>query len=521
VTVDYDALASKYGGKDEGVDYDALASKYGGKDEAKPDKVLEVMNRRPTAGIIDAGLSLGSAALAGPVSGIAGIAGAALPGPQGQGADMVRKVQEAMTYEPRTELGKGINKAVSYPFQKLGEAADVAGAASASKTGSPAFGAGVNTALQSLPLVLGRAAPVVGEPAAAVAKRNAMKRANEQYDAGTVKAREAGYVVPPTQANPSLLNQLVEGIAGKVKTAQSASIKNQEVTNGLVRKALGIADDAPLNVDSLQKVRKEAGAAYERVRSAGDVVADETFGKALDSIAEPYLRAAKDFPKAAKTEILDTIEAVRVPSFDAGSAIDQIGILRKDADKAFIGGDKQLGGTYKAIANALEEQLGRHLESSGAPVAVLRDFQRARETIAKSYTVQKHLKPDGNVDAVGLGRELKRKPLTEELKTAAEFGEQFPKAAQKPERVGGVPMSLFDIGIGGGAAALLHNPMGSVAAAARPAVRSGILSRFYQDAMAKPPGYGPNPVRRFLMDGGEMQRNPLVPITEMSEGQQK
>lgn len=482
------------------------------------DPAIDVANRRPTAGLIDAGLSLGSGAIAGPVSGLAGIAGAVLPGPEGQGADYVRKTQAALTYEPRTKLGKLITDAVSYPFQKLGEAADAAGAATTDKTGSPGAGAGVNMALQSVPLMLGRVAPA-GEGAASVAKRAGEKMKNEQYDAGTLKAKEAGYVLPPTQANPSLLNQIVEGVAGKIKTAQTASLKNQEVTNGLVRKGLGIADDAPLNVDSLQKVRQEAGAAYERVRGAGTVTADKAYSKALDSLTEPYLRAAKDFPKAAQTEVLNAIEAARVSSFDASSAVDQISILRKDADKYYRNGDTKLGGTYKGIATALEEQLGRHLET--AMPDALADFQKAREVIAKSYTVQKYLKPDGNVDAVGLGRELKRKPLTGEIRTAAEFGEQFPKAAQKPERVGGVPISMVDVGIGSAASAALHNPAYMALLAARPAVRSTILSKLYQDNMVNPPSYGPSVSSRLQALLGEAQRQPLVPMTEMSEGQRK
>src|SRR5260221_602904 len=38
-----------------------------------------------------------------PLSGFAGIAGAVLPGPQGQGSNWVGKVQDALTYEPRTK----------------------------------------------------------------------------------------------------------------------------------------------------------------------------------------------------------------------------------------------------------------------------------------------------------------------------------------------------------------------------------------------------------------------------------
>lgn len=482
-----------------------------------PEAVSTALNKSPMAGVLDSAASLASGAVAGPLSGLAGVAGALLPGKQGQGADWVNKVQDTLTYEPRTELGKGVVKAVSYPFQKLAEAGDAAGGTTAEGTGSPMAGAGINAALQAIPLVLGRVKPM-GESAAALGKRTTLKQAGEQYDAGTTAAREAGYVVPPTQANPSLLNQVLEGVAGKIKTAQSASLKNQDVTNGIVRKSLGITDDAPLNVDSLQKVRKEAGTAYDRVRSAGNVVADEAYTKALDAIAEPYLRAAKDFPKGKQTPILDAVDAARVASFDAGSAVDQIRILRNDADKAYRAGDKALGGAYKGVAGALEEQLGRHLEQTASPEA-LAAFQQARQTIAQTYTVEKHLKSDGNVDAVGLARELKRKPLSGGLRTVAEFGEQFPKAAQKPERVGGVPVSALDAGIGGTAALALHNPYALAAVAARPLVRSAILSKLYQDTAAKPSAYGPSNFSRLSGLIGETQAPPLVPLGEMAQGQ--
>lgn len=483
------------------------------------DPTTQAINRSPTAGILDAAAALGSGAVAAPVAGLAGLAGAILPGPEGQGARAVHAVQDALTYTPKTPIGQGITKAVTYPFQKLAEGAEAAGGAAAEKTGSPASGALANTAIQAIPLMLGRVAPV-GEGAAATAARNAAKSRNAQYDAGTIKAQEVGYVVPPSQANPSILNQLAEGAAGKIKTAQAASLKNQPVTNGLVRQAFGLSDDTPLSVDTLNAVREKAGTAYETVRGAGRVTADTAYRDALDSLREPYLRAAKDFPRAAQTEVLEAIDSMRVPAFDAASAVDQIKILRKEADKRYASGDKNLGGTYKGLANALEEQLGRHLETSGASPDALAAFQQARQTIAQTYTVQKHLKPDGNVDAVGLGRELKRKPLSGPIRTAAEFGEQFPKAAQKPERVGGVPISALDMGIGGMAALATQNPTLFALVAGRPAARAAILSKPYQNTMTRP-SYGPSVFDRLKSAVLDAQGNPLVPLAEMGEAQQR
>jgi hypothetical protein len=44
-------------------------------------------------------------------------------------ANAVRQTQEAMTYQPRTDLGQGLGAAVAYPFQKGMEATKAAGGA--------------------------------------------------------------------------------------------------------------------------------------------------------------------------------------------------------------------------------------------------------------------------------------------------------------------------------------------------------------------------------------------------------
>lgn len=492
-----------------------------------PDPVMRAINKSPTAGLVDAGLSLGSGAVAGPISGLSGLLGTALPGPEGQGADWAQRTQDALTIEPSTTIGKGITNAVSYPFMKLSELADYAGGKTAERTKSPLAGTGVNMALQSVPLVLGRVAPV-GEGAASLSKRNALRTANASTDEALVNAREAGYKTPPTQSNPSLLNKVVEGAGGKIKTAQDLSIENQPLTNDLVRKGLGLPEGTPLNAATLREVRSEAGKAYERIRGAGRVTADDVFSKNLDAIAEPYVRAAKDFPEGARTDIIDAVKAARRESFDAGSAIDQIGIFRDKADTAFAGKDKRLGRAYRGIADAMEDQLGRHLEETGASATALDEFRNARRSIAQTYTVEKHLQNSGNVDTAGLARELKKgKPLTGEIRTAAEFGQNFPKAAQLPEKVAGVPMSPLDYGVSlaslAGAVATGQPlvALGAAAPFARPAIRSALKSDWYQNNFAGPREYGPSALTRARMRFAESQKPPLIPLSEIAEGQRQ
>lgn len=91
------------------------------------------------------------------------------------------------------------------------------------------------------------------------------------------KARELGYVVPPTQANPSMINRLIEGYAGKLTTAQNASAKNAGVTNELANKALGLPGGTTLSPEVLGDVRKAAGHAYADVANMpGRESVDET-----------------------------------------------------------------------------------------------------------------------------------------------------------------------------------------------------------------------------------------------------
>lgn len=95
---------------------------------------------------IEPALSLASGVVAGPLSGYAGLIGAALPGDPGQGADWARAVQQKLTWQPWTQGGKTALEAISYPFQKYGEATDYLGGKAAEITGSPLVGATIKTA---------------------------------------------------------------------------------------------------------------------------------------------------------------------------------------------------------------------------------------------------------------------------------------------------------------------------------------------------------------------------------------
>ena len=303
--------------------------------------------------------------------------------------------------------------------------------------------------------------------------------------AGAVeKAREAGYVIPPTQARGDIANRLMEGIAGKATTAQNASAKNQEVTHKLVAQSLGLPEGEVILPEVLKDIRSVAGQAYAKLENVGTITPGKEYTEQLNKIAGKAMKAQEGFPNAPESPIIGLIDSLKSKSFDSSAAIAKIEDLRNTADKAFSSGDKTLGRAAKDASNLLEDTIEKHLETTKA-TDLLKDFRNARQLIAKSYSVEKALNPaSGTVDARQLAAQLKRgKPLSDELKTVAQFAGQFPKAAQVTEKMGSLPqISPVDM-FAGGLASLLTSPAAMAGVAARPALRAAALSEPMQNRL--------------------------------------
>lgn len=312
---------------------------------------------------------------------------------------------------------------------------------------------------------------------------------NAVRDATLLNSQDAGYVVPPSQANPTLVNKAAEGFAGKLTTAQAASAKNQEVTNGLARQSLNLPPDTPLTKVTLKTIRKTAGQAYETIRGVdGMIGTDQRFTTELAQITQKFQGAEKDFPELAKSQVNDIVASVNKPQFSADAGISAIRILRDKTDDAYAKGDKSLGAAYRQASSALEDLIDRNLAARGPQFAdMLSEYRDARQMIAKTYSVESALNDaTGNVNATKLGAQLKRnKPLDADLKTAGQFANAYPRAAQ--ENLSSMPgISPLDYGAAGIASAAVGNPSPMAAVTGRPLMRSLILSKPYQDRMTTP-----------------------------------
>lgn len=324
---------------------------------------------------------------------------------------------------------------------------------------------------------------------------------NAVRDSTLQSAQAAGYRVPPVQANPTLGNRMLEGFAGKLSTAQSASLKNQPVTDALIKSDLGLPANKAVTVGALQQVRSDAGKAYEVVKQAGTLTPDEAFASQISNLGGPdYASVVKDFPEMANPDIAKLSDALSKPSFSANSAVSLIKQLRNDAASNFKNRmDPQklaLAGAQSDAATALEDLADRTLTAAGNPDAVQK-FRDARKLIAQAHAAEGALNPaTGSFSAADYAKLYdKGKPLTAGALQVGRFASAFPAAAK--EVATSMPgVSPLDYATVGTVSAATHNPGILGAILGRPLARGMILSRPYQAAFAQPPNYAPGLLTR-------------------------
>ena len=421
--------------------------------------------------------------------------------------ERVRHVQDAMTMEPRSAPGKKIAGVLDTVLGAIPRGADLAGEKVSDLTGSPVAGAAVNTALQAAPSIF---APYL-KGKVSTALTNAVDKADistalvAPKTKALIDAKKAGLLVTPTEANPSsALNRTTEGFVGQSKLQKVISAKNTERLNQIAREDIGLSPNQPLTLDNLSAVRKTAGEKYDAVRGIGEVSIDPAYITELDAIKSKYDGASKSFKNEAspvENAVKSAKNTVIPDKFDASAGIDKIKIERSRADRAFATGDTELGKAHKAIADAIENQIDRHLQLTVQTGQAVTEFRAARQLIAKTYDVQKALVQD-NIDARKLVKSYDKGRLTGGLKEIGQFGKYFPGAAQVGLKGAYVPSSWELMGMGAGGAigvgshllsggATIPALAASAALAGRPIGRALVATKPFQDAFVRPQTFGP------------------------------
>ncbi len=323
------------------------------------------------------------------------------------------------------------------------------------------------------------------------------KSINAPIDQTLDDALNAGLKVTPTSANPTWMNQLKESFAGKAATSQAVSNENAPLIDALARRAIGLADDAPLTSQATQAVRKQAyQAGYDPIARLGTMKTDGQFIKDLDSLVANHQGASASFPGAFKDEVSKAIAAFKVSDFDAGNALKATQLLRDEAQAAFRAGDTGLYQVKKGAAKAIEEQIARNLSAAGQNgQQLLKGFQDARMLMAKAHTVEDAIvEGGGSINASKLAQRLQAgKPLSGELEVIGKFANNFKNSVQPASKVQGPGVSALRAAMASPTAVAgyaVGGPVGGVLGAAGPLlapplIRSQMLSKSAQNQLRR------------------------------------
>jgi hypothetical protein len=344
---------------------------------------------------------------------------------------------------------------------------------------------GANTAFGAVTGAAGQkiAATVSGAARKGIEATRALRASNAARDATLKAAQKAGFRIPAAVANPTFANRSIQSLAGKTHTMARASAANARKATELAARAIGVRR---LSDDALKAARAEAGQAYDALSKAGDVVFDQQWTDDLtrfaDTLADPL------FPGASASKAQQFVaERIGATGGDASAVVRQIRKLRADAASLFKKAgrsadpdDLELAHAHRALADALDNQLERHVTAMGRP-ELANAYTAARRRLAMIHDVDSAFdEAKGVVDPKVFARLADRgRPLTGELKVIADTAAAFPEAFGNPNQ----GANITDLVRFGGAGAIPADPTLGVAALSVPLAARALTG---VNALARP-----------------------------------
>ena len=346
-------------------------------------------------GLPDAAASIATGTAAQVAGGLAGLGDLAWTRNPADAAQTVQRVEHALTYQPHTSGGQAVKHFVSLPFAALGAGANWAGGKVADVTGSPLAGALANAGIQGLPMLAGGELPALRDTPTDVGPAVAPEVA---------AAREAGIKLTPTQAQApgGAIGRGIESLTGTAKLERALSRANAATVGRLAGEDIGV--EGPLTRAALKDAKAAPNAVYAEVARLGNVPVDDVFRQQIAGIANP---GGGSFSFDTPADIARLKEGYgSLKNFDAGDAVAKARQLRRDAG-ANIGArynpmQQALGHAQRAVADALEDQIDRHLQAvaNGRSPTVERtaplEYDPAKAPVPKRNMVE----PDPREDSI-------------------------------------------------------------------------------------------------------------------------
>lgn len=349
-------------------------------------------------------------------------------------ADRVNEIQDSLTYQPKSAMGKAAAETLGYPGRKIGEALDALGESNAETSHSPAFGAAVKGVAGLLPSLLFHEPAALPEtaPVAGAAGTRASVGA-----AGTVPVAQARAMVAGSSPE---LQQAVESAVAKLPPGQQLNmeaLQRHVDADSLpipVKLTRGQATQDPTLISNERNTRSITKPMVTRLQQQ-----DQALSANLDAIKEnaaPDIYTSK--PEELGQKVIDDYQA----QHDAAQA--DIGAKYKALEDA-NGGDFPIDGNafVSAAQAALKAKMkGRYvppeiagdmedIKSSGGRMT-FEDFENMRTNLASEMRKAERSGDGNRAYASGIVRNaLEDLPLTPEaagLKSLADEARAAAKA---------------------------------------------------------------------------------------------
>ena len=376
-------------------------------------------------------------------------------GDYGKGiTDQLKNVVNPDTY---SNIGKELS---NFPPIPLSEDGSVDLSSPKNSTEDPSFG---DKAIGAVTSVMPVSAISKAFRASLAPKLNTIEPARQ---AALDVAGRAGLYVPRSNIKETVLTNLGERFGGKEAIEASARAKNQPIFNSLAAKSLGIADDTSITPEVLKGIREEAGKAYEAVKNVGTLTANKQYKNGLDKVRSEMSGASKDFPELASADVKKLVSSLNKKTISSEGAVEMVKNLR-NAAKSNLGPmasaeQRLLGKAQRKSADLLDDLIESNIEPTLGK-EMLTSYRKARELIAKTYTVENALIGQ-NVSAQKIARTGKKIDLTGELKQISDFATSFNKLSRV--EMGAPPSGgLLEPLIYGGIGGLTSGGTGTAAAA--------------------------------------------------------
>jgi hypothetical protein len=467
-----------------------------------PSKVME--------GAVDSGIGLAGKA----ISGLAAAPGAAMGAIKGvlggdadkslQGAaDTQAQVEDSlMSAQPKpSPTSEYVQKVAAVPMSMAKTVGKATGGSWGRVLGNEAAGETIGDVGPEL------AATAMGKPEV---KRGALT----QKAGREAHIMDQGYQLPPN-TTPGRANSTISTVGKKDVIENHVILKNQENTNRIAKKELGIAESQPLDEGTFIAQRAKLGKPYEEVKKLPfSAKQDATLKKQLKAIQEPDRLIQKSFPgfKVAN-ETAQDVGVADAAKIKPAAAVELIKRLREDARhdlsrREISSAEKTTAMNKIKIANHLEDFVDRSVggylktvKNTGVSPTLIKDLRTARREIAKSHNIQEATNLEtGDVNATAIGN-LRDKgvPLTGGLKTIAIARKVAPDVVKKTDGLRKAnQFSYGDAGWAGAGAVLGGLVHGAVspatglaaagAAAARPLASHIATTKVYQKNFVRPKG---------------------------------